>query len=463
MDATALAALVEKKEIEPLELIEAMIEQIEAKNPGLNAVVTPMFDQAREAASKELPKGPFTGVPFLLKDLLAQYAGTPLTMGSRAMKDFVPSHDSELVVRFKRAGMIVLGKTNACELGLLPTTEPELFGPTRNPWDLARTAGGSSGGSAAAVAAHMVPMAHANDGGGSIRIPASCCGLFGLKPTRGRNPLGPDFGDIMSGLVVEHAVTRSVRDSARLLDATHGPDLGAPYTAPKPWRPYAEELARDPRRLRIAFRTEAITGTAVHQECKTAVERTATLLAELGHTVEEATPNLDGERTTDAFIAIWAAGTALDVEHFRRMGVKLDLLEPFTRALAEKGRAVSATEYLDAVAHLQSVGRELARFLVTYDCLVTPTLAEPPVPLGTFLPTESDPLAPLSRASEFASFTPLANATGQPAMSMPLHRTPENLPVGVHFLGRFGDEGSLFALAGQIERAHPWTYNEVTP
>ncbi|MBI4459048.1 MAG: amidase, partial [Acidobacteria bacterium] len=234
LDATARAALVRRKEVQPLELVEAAIECIERLNPSLNAVVTPMYEQARAQAKSSLPEGPFTGVPFLLKDLLAFYAGVPLASGSRVLRAFVPDHDSELVARLKRAGLIIIGKTNTPEFGILPTTEPHLFGPTRNPWDRSRTSGGSSGGSAAAVAARMVPMAHGNDGGGSIRIPASCCGVFGLKPTRGRNPLGPDLGDVMSGLAVEHALTLSVRDSAALLDATCGPDPGAPYWAVPP-------------------------------------------------------------------------------------------------------------------------------------------------------------------------------------------------------------------------------------
>ena len=265
----------------------------------------------------------------------------------------------------------------------------------------------------------------------------------------------------MSGLVVEHAVTRTVRDSARLLDAIHGPDLGAPYVAPKPWRPYAEEVLRDPRRLRIAFSTVAPTGAEIDPECRIGVERTASLLAELGHTVEEAAPKLDGERFTRSFVDVWAAGTAVDVHRFRQMQWDVDQMEPFTLALAEEGRMISAIEYLEAVSYLQHVGRELARFLVTYDCWITPVLAQPPVPLGSFQPTATDPLAPLSRATAFAPFPALANATGQPAMSMPLHRTPDNLPVGVHFLGRFGEEGLLFALAAQIERARPWSYEGV--
>jgi amidase len=461
MDATGLAALIEKRELKPIELVEATIERIEAINPKINAVVTPMYDQARDTAKKELPVGPFTGVPFLLKDLLAQYAGVRLTLGTRAMKDFVPSHDSELVIRFKRAGLIVVGKTNTSEIGLLPTTEPELFGPTRNPWGPGKSPGGSSGGSAAAVAARLVPMAHANDGGGSIRIPAACCGLFGLKPTRGRNPLGPDIGDIMSGLVVEHAVTRSVRDSARLLDAIQGPDPGAPYVAPRPWRPYAEEVLRDPRRLRIAFTTSSPTGTDVHPDCRAGVENAAKLLSELGHTVEEAAPKLDGPRLLKAFIDLWAAGTAHDVYRFRKMDRDIDQMEPYTLALAEQGRQLSAIDYLDSVSYLQGVGRDLARFMTTYDCWMTPTLGQPPLPLGSFSSSETDPLAPMLLSTEFVAFTPIANATGQPAMSMPLHRTEDNLPVGVHFLGRFGEEGLLFALAAQIERARPWSFDTV--
>ncbi|MBT8370078.1 MAG: amidase, partial [Deltaproteobacteria bacterium] len=270
LDAIAQAELVRKKEVQPIELVEASIARIERWNPILNAVVTPMYELARAAAVGQLPDGPFTGVPFLLKDILASYAGVKMTLGSNLLKDYVPDHDSELVVRLKRAGLIVVGKTNLPELGILPTTEPQLFGPCRNPWDTQRTVGGSSGGAAAAVAAGMVPMAHASDGGGSIRIPASCCGVFGLKPTRARNPLGPDFGDVISGLVVEHAVTRTVRDSAALLDATAGPDVGDPYLAPDPERPFLQEVGIDPGKLRIAFTTRSSTGAPVHADCVSA-------------------------------------------------------------------------------------------------------------------------------------------------------------------------------------------------
>src|SRR6185369_9512325 len=282
------------KEVKPIELIDAAIERIERINPAINAVVTPMFDSARDAASGKLPDGPFTGVPFLLKDLLASYAGVRMTSGSAFLHDFVPTHDSELVARYKRAGLIVVGKTNTPEYGIMPTTEPALFGPSRNPWDVTRATGGSSGGSAAAVASGMVPFAHGNDGGGSIRIPASCCGLFGLKPTRARNPLGPDFGDMFSGLVAEHALTRTVRDSAALLDATSGPDVGDPYHAPAPARPFLHEVGVEPRKLRIAVATSTPSGSPLHPDCVAAVKDAAKLCSDLGHNVEEASPKLDG-------------------------------------------------------------------------------------------------------------------------------------------------------------------------
>ncbi len=301
MDACAQAELVRKKELQPIELVNAAIERIERLNPQLNAVVTSMFDLARDAARGKIPEGPFQGVPFLLKDLMAAYAGVPMSLGSALLKNFIPDRDSELVARLKRAGLIVVGKTNTPEFGILPTTEPRLFGPCRNPWDTTRTTGGSSGGSSAAVASGLVPMAHANDGGGSIRIPASCCGLFGLKPTRARNPLGPNFGDVMSGIVCEHAVTRSVRDSAVLLDATSGPDLGDPYWAPPPARPFQQEVGVHPGKLRIAFSTEALDGVPVHADCREAVQRVAGLCEKLGHRVTEASPKVDGEQLDRVF------------------------------------------------------------------------------------------------------------------------------------------------------------------
>jgi len=460
LDATAQAELVRQRKVKPVELVDAAIERIERLNPTLNAVVTPMYDEARAVAASELPDGPFMGVPFLLKDILGTYAGVPMTSGSSFLREFVPDHDSELVRRQKRAGLIVVGKTNAPEFGILPTTEPRLFGPCRNPWNTERTTGGSSGGSAAAVAAGLVPMAHANDGGGSIRIPASCCGVFGLKPTRARNPLGPDFGDIMSGLVVEHAVTRSVRDSAALLDATAGADIGDPYWAPPHERPFLEEVGADPGRLRIAFTTESVTGSQVHPDCVAAVHDAATLCSELGHDVAEAAPEIDGALMAKAFIAVWLAGCAYTLDGVAEMtGQTLDSgqFEPLTWAMYEMGRQQRASDYLLAVQAIQMLARDIARFFTDYDILLTPTLAEPPVPLGTFDSTPENPLAGFERAAAFAPFTPLCNATGQPAMSVPLFWNEDGLPVGSHFIGRFGDEATLFRLAAQLETARSWS------
>ncbi|HEY8394868.1 MAG TPA: amidase [Thermaerobacter sp.] len=459
LGATAQAELVRKKEITPLELVEAAIQRIERLNPRLNAVVTPMYEEARRVASGPLRDGPFTGVPFLLKDLGPAYAGVRMTSGSAFLKDYVPTYDSELVRRLKKAGLIVIGKTNTPEFGLVPTTEPRLFGPARNPWDPDRTTGGSSGGSAAAVAAGFVPMAHANDGGGSIRIPASCCGVFGLKPTRARTPLGPDVGDIMSGLVVEHAVTRSVRDSAALLDAIAGPDVGDPYWAPPRARPYTEEVGADPGRLRIAFTTEPPTGAPVHPDCVRAVEETARLCEELGHHVEEAAPQVDVEQLLPVFTVIWTAGCTAAVNAMARVTGREpgpDDLEPLTRALYEMGKEQTAPAYLEAVWAMQRVARDVARFFLSYDVLLTPTLAEPPLPLGTLAPPPDEPLTAFFRAAAFTPFTPLANLTGQPAMSVPLYWNGQNLPIGVMFTGRFGDEATLFRLAAQLEEARPW-------
>lgn len=459
LDATAQAELIRRREVTPLELVDAAIERIHRLNPVLNAVITPMYEQARVAATGKLPEGPFTGVPFLIKDIVASYAGVRMTLGSKFFKDMVPTQDSELVVRLKRAGLIILGKTNTPELGLLPTTEPSLFGPSRNPWDTNRTTGGSSGGSAAAVATGMVAMAHANDGGGSIRIPASCCGVFGLKPTRARNPLGPNFGDLMGGLVVEHAVTRTVRDSAALLDVTSGPDLGDPYWAPPPKRPFLMEVGARPGRLRIAFTSKAPTGVPVHADCVNAVEDAAALCAELGHEVIEATPKVDGELVGRSFMTVWSAGCAWTIDAAAlalNRKVIPDDFEPATWAVYEIGRKLSASDYLNAVTILQAISRNFARFFVDYDILLTPTLAEPPLPLGSFDCPPGDPLWAQRRAAAFCPFTPICNITGQPAMSVPLYWNADGLPIGTHFIGRFGDEATLFQLAAQLETARPW-------
>ncbi|UCD80618.1 MAG: amidase [Desulfobacterales bacterium] len=453
LDATAQAELVRNKQVQSIELVEAAIERIERLNPTINAVILRMYDDAREAAAGKLQEGPFIGVPFLLKDIFAFFAGHRITHGSKLMQNFVPDHDSELVARLKRAGLLILGRTNVPEFGILPTTEPHLYGPCKNPWDTSRTTGGSSGGSAAAVAAGLVPMAHANDGGGSIRIPASCCGVFGLKPTRARNPLGPDFGDILGGTIVEHAVTRSVRDSAALLDATSGPDVGDPYWAPPLARPFLQEVGKDPGKLHIAYTTKAFNDAPVHTDCIRVIENTAKLCADLGHEVEESVPTIFVEPLVNAFLTLYAAGCASSV---KLLGGSRELVEPLTWALHEMGAQHSATDFLLAVQTLQAVSRQIARFFLDYDVLLTPTVSEPPVPLGTFDSPPDNPLAGFYRAMEFVVFTPLCNITGQPAMSVPLFWNDDNLPLGSHFIGRFGDEATLFRLAAQLEEAHPW-------
>jgi len=460
-DALALASLVRNREVSPEELVDATIARIERLNPTLNAVIHRMDEQARAAARRPADSdSPFAGVPFLIKDLIAEYAGTPIREGSRFLGNACLSEGhSEFVARLEAAGMVVAGKTNTPEFGLLPTTEPERFGPSHNPWDPSRTPGGSSGGSAAAVAAGIVPMAHANDGGGSIRIPASCCGLFGLKPTRGRNPLGPWYGDLGSGLAVEHAVSRSVRDSAALLDATAGPSPGDPYSAPPKVRPYLEEVRRAPGPLRIAVSVSALTGARVHPECRRAVESTARLCEELGHHVEWAAPEFDHERYLKAFGALWTAFASWAIRDWsRRYGLtpsEADF-EPNTWQMYLSGERRSSGQYLLALQDVQQISRAVGAFFERYDMTLTPTLARPPVPLGYFQWSGGPKGEFLEHLGEYSGFTSLANGTGQPAMSVPLHWTEEGLPVGIHFQARFGGEGPLFRLAGQLEHARPW-------
>ncbi len=479
-DGLGLAELVRKKEVSPIELVEAAIHRIERHNPQLNAVVTKLYETATDTAKKPLPAGPFAGVPFLIKDLVAQVAGVPTSNGSRLWKNLPAAADSELVKRWQAAGLIVLGKTNTPEFGLTPYTEPGAFGPTHNPWDLTRTTGGSSGGSAAAVAARMVPLASAGDGGGSIRIPASACGVFGLKPTRGRTPTGPTLGELWHGFAIEHALTRSVRDSAALLDATQGADLGAPYYAPPLARPLLAEVAVNPGKLRIALTGQPMLGKSVHPDVLAGLAETATLLRELGHEVIEAAPLIDGEAFALAFMIILAAEVRADIEEAARAaGKKISVhdFDPATFGLGMLGQALSAKDYAAASRHLQTAARGVGRFFAGYDVLLTPTLARPPVKTGSLQPAAVEqmlikligsfdgggllkamgiikPLA--AQTFEFMPWTPVFNVTGQPAMSVPLHWNAENLPVGMHFVGKFGDEATLFRLAGQLERAKPW-------
>ncbi|MEE8546040.1 MAG: amidase [Alphaproteobacteria bacterium] len=479
-DASGLAELVRRGEVSALELVEEAIARAEALGSELNAVVTPMYEAARAQASAVPDEAPFAGVPFLLKDLGPYYAGVRMCFGARFLEDFVPDHDGELVRRYKRAGLICFGKTNAPELGLTPVTEPELFGPTRNPWREGVTPGGSSGGSAAAVAAAIVPMAHGNDGGGSIRIPASCCGLFGLKPSRARNPVGPDVGEAWHGAVVDHVLSRSVRDSAAALDASHGAEVGDPYAAPAPARPYAQEVGADPGRLRIAFSARPPFPAAVHPDCVTALHEAAALCEDLGHAVEEARPELDGAALSAAFLLLIAAETAAEIESWGPVVGREPRAADFeveTWVLGLLGNQYSAKELAAAVKTLRLAGRTVGHFLEEYDLLLTPTLAQPPIALGALKSQGAEALAQrliarfslgsaikvlggIDRAAErvfaFIPFTPLANITGQPAMSLPLNWNSDGLPVGVQFAARFGDEATLFRLAAQLEEAHPW-------
>jgi len=460
-DGLGLAALVAKGQVTAEELAEEAIARIDKYNPRLNAVIYKMYEQGRDTARQlaSQREGRFRGVPFLLKDIFGNYAGVPTGGGARFLKGLTVERDDTLVARFKAAGLVPLGKTNVPEFGLLPTTESVLYGRCHNPWNLDHSTGGSSGGSAASVAAGIVPVAHANDGGGSIRIPASCCGLVGLKPTRGRNPMGPMLGDVMSGLVCEHVVSRTVRDTAAMLDCTAGPEPGDPYSAPTPERPFLDEIALPPGRLRIAFSSKNPNGVPLHPECVRAVERTAKLCQELGHTVEEAAPPLNMSTITQSFLVVWCSGLAMQIDavamlHGRE--VREELFEGVTWGLYQQGRQVTGSQYLLAIAMLQIQGRQIGQFHETYDCWLTTTLGAPPIRLGTVDIEERDPLKALEPILDYVPFTPLQNATGQPAISLPLHWTADGLPVGVMFSGSMGSEAMLLRLAAQLEQARPW-------
>jgi amidase len=459
LDATDQAELIRTGQVTAAELAEAAIERIEALNPRLNAVVTPVFDRALDAA-RAGPAGPFAGVPYLLKDLACEMEGVRFTEGSRFLAGHVSTSDQDLVVRLRQAGLVILGKTNTPEFGLAPACEPVLFGPARNPWDTGRSTSGSSGGSAAAVASGMVPFAHGNDLGGSLRYPASACGLFALKPTRARNPLGPEYGDVAGGAAVEHALTRTVRDSAALLDATSGPAPGDPYWAPPPARPFAAEAGADPGPLRVAYTARTPDGDLGHPDCVAAAEHAARLCASLGHEVAEADwPGF----TPEVGAAIWVmitAATAWVLRYWiRRLGREPgpDEIEPLTRALWQAGEKVTAADWLLAVEDVQRFGRAVARFLTSYDAFLTPTMSTPPLPIGTMVSTPEDPWRSLEVSGQSVRYAGVAaNITGNPAMSVPLWWNDDGLPIGVHFLGRFGDEATLIRLASQLEACQPW-------
>ncbi|GAB0102290.1 amidase [Nocardia sp. JMUB6875] len=459
LDATAQAALVRSGEIGPEELVRSAIDRIERLNPTLNAVVDTCYEQALAAAATA--SGPFAGVPYLVKDLVAEMAGSPLTEGSRYLRGHVSALDSALVTRLRAAGLAIVGRSNAPEFGMTPTVESELHGPCRNPWDITRSTSGSSGGSAAAVAAGLVPMAHGNDLGGSLRYPASACGVFGFKPTRARVSLAPLYGDVINGLAVEHAITRSVRDSAALLDATAGAEPGDPYLAPAPTRLFAEEVRIDPGRLRIAYTPRTADGTPGHPDCVAALNDAVALLVSLGHEVVEADlPGLD-DQIGAAIGTMYQAAVAWIVAHWtRRLGhAPADgELEPLTAAFWAGGQAVSAAQYLLAMEDLQRFARLVAAFLGPYDAWLTPTLSTPPLPLGEITSTPDEPMRALQNGGRTVGYPGVvANITGNPAMSIPLWWNPDGLPIGVHFLGRYADEATLFRLAAQLETARPWS------
>ena len=485
-DGLGLADLVRRGEVSPIELLETAVSRIEAHNPALNAVVRKRYERARVEAARVDKTAPFAGVPFLVKDLLSTIAGEPTGAGNRVLAAMNMPHDSELVRRFRASGVLMLARTNTPEFGLTPYTEPETFGPTCNPWSAAHSPGGSSGGSAAAVAARLVPLASGGDGGGSIRIPASCCGLFGLKPSRGMTPTGPDFGELWHGFAIEHVITRSVRDSAAKLDATAGADAGAPYAAPAQARPFLDEARADPGRLRIAFSRQPLFGRNVHADCIAGLEATARLLASLGHEVEEAAPPVDGEACAIAFVTVLAGETRALIEQISRLlGHKPRAAdyEAATYSLGLLGHAFSAGAYVDSINTLQLAARRMAPFFERHDVLLTPTLGAPPALIGSLQPSPTErrlmrlvnalnagwllralgAIKPLAdKTFDYIPFTPLFNVTGQPAMSVPLHWNAAGLPIGMQFVGRLGEDATLFRLAGQLERAQPW-FDRVAP
>jgi amidase len=457
-DALDLANLIRRRELGATEVLAEAIRRAEASNRRLNALVADCFDAARRRATEPLPESALAGVPFLIKDI-TYMRGMACTSGSRLFCEFVPDHDSEMVARYRAAGLVLFGRTSTPEFGLNVSTESVLFGATRNPWNLGRTAGGSSGGSAALVADGVLPAAHATDGGGSIRIPASCCGLVGLKPTRARNPQGPDVGEGWGGMSTGHVVSRTVRDSAAFLDATHGPAVGDPYAAPHFDGSFLGDCARSPGQLRIAIDTTSLTGAPTHPDCVEAVRRAARLCESLGHVVEEASPAFDRLAFRQATGVIVCANVANSVDtRLAAIGRALgpNDIEANSRATVEYGRSLTAPRYAAAMQTIHQTTRAVARFHAAYDVMLTPTLVAPPVELG-WLDTASLDLATFGdRFARFWGFTNLQNATGQPAISLPLHWNADDLPIGVQFVGRFGDDALLLKLAAQIERAQPW-------
>ncbi|MBU2646609.1 amidase [bacterium] len=458
-DGLGLAELVRKGEVTPRELADTALDALERLNPKLNAITYMMSDYADRIISKGIPQGPFTGVPFLVKDLISSIAGYPTNCGSRLYQGWTRDFNSEIINRFNRAGLVTLGRTNTPENGISATCEPVANGPSHNPWKLDHITGGSSGGSAAAVAAGIVPLAHGGDGGGSIRMPSACCGTFGMKPTRGRNPMGPDNHELWHGMIVEGVITRTVRDSAAILDCTAGPDIGAPYWAQPPERPFLDEVGRDPGRLRVAFSAEAPGGEPVDEECKKAVADAAKLMEDLGHQVEAAAPVWDVAAWGEAFMAILMSNECMFLQDGAAMFNRTpgrDNLESVNLFLLEQGKEIKAVDLLRSLVVKNRVTRQIAGFFETYDIFISPVLAGPPLKIGV-LSTDLDDIGEMmGRLLSYMPFTSMFNVTGQPAMSVPLYWTPDGLPVGVQFAAKYANESLLYQLAGQLEKARPW-------
>ncbi|PZR15033.1 MAG: amidase [Archangium gephyra] len=480
-DALGLAELVKTKQVSATELLDEAIRRTAEVNPQLNAVVLELHDRARALIANGLPDGPFHGVPFLLKDLALPWAGSPLKNATRLYETYVPDKTGTLLERHLAAGLVPFARTNSSELGILPTCEPELHGPTHNPWKHGYTTGGSSGGSAAAVAARVVPMAHGGDAGGSIRIPASAYGVFGLKPTRARNPVGPDASERAHGLGQDHALTLSVRDSAALLDATHGPELTSQYFAPPFTGRWLEETKREPGKLRIAFTHKPLLPGEENADCKRSVDDAVKLLTSLGHECVEEAPPVNSEKAALAFFTTYCAGVAGELmvaeQHLKRP-VRPSDVETTTWLMSMLGRTrFSGGNFSVALRDMHELTRDVHRFMSRYDVFLTPVLGKPPVAIGGLEPKgfekTSQKLAArfdltsalklpglvekaVSRAFGFAPFTAIANVTGQPSMSVPLFWNDDGLPMGACFTARFGDEATLFRLAAQLEQARPW-------
>ena len=460
-DALGLAALVAKREVSPEELLDEALERVRAVNNQINAVVLMQPEVARAMIRDGLPEGPFRGVPFLLKDLGAEAVDFPSHNGSRLLRNTTYKRDSAIYERLRDAGLVTFGRTTSPEGGIGVATESAVYGgPTRNPWDLGRTSGGSSGGAGAAVAAGIIPAAHGSDGGGSVRIPASSCGLFGFKATRARFPDGPYSGEGWAGMAIDGFLTRSVRDSAALMDACAGADLGAPYWAPPLAEGYVAAIARPPRRLKVALCTTTFTGGPVHPECRRAAEETGKLLADMGHEVFEARPEADHRGMMRAWTRIVACGTALGVRKAlggRPLGP--DDVEGVSRGAIAYAEGISGADYLEAVGKVHAYGREMAAAFQGWDVLLSPTLAEPPAEVGRFSHATEDyegfRIGP-GMVFDYSPFCAPFNASGQPAATLPLHWTPEGLPVGVQIAAGFGADEDLIALCREIEQARPW-------